>query len=162
MRCLFAVMFVLLLLSCKKETTAENPGSIYPEQAIGAIQNGAYTIANPDELAKSWAAKADEISGLTGFEIVKGKTEGDATEDFYMLVATTKDGTAKVASLLELRENKFYFGSTGHNDSESYVLIICKGQCDTGCLPVARIKRGMKSLICSFCVDCIKVEKGIY
>ncbi|AWH84990.1 hypothetical protein HYN59_07565 [Flavobacterium album] len=146
------------MLSCKKEGGTQNAGSIYPEQAVGMDNNGKYTIADEKALATAWEAKVEGKAKLTAFEIVKGTTEGDVAEDFYMLVARTEDGTAKVASLLELRGNKFYFGSEDHKGSESYLLVICRGECDGGCLPAVRKKDGVKHLICSSCADCEKNE----
>lgn len=159
MKCIFAVFLALVVLSCKKETAAAGSGSIYPEEAVGSNHNGTYTIADEKALAAAWEASVDGPEKLTAFEIVKGTTEGDVAEDFYMLVARTQDGTAKVASLLQLKGDKFYFGSEDHDGSESYLLVICKGECDGGCLPVARKKDGVKHLICSSCADCEKNEK---
>ncbi len=162
MRCLFAALLVFLLISCKKEADTADPGNTYPKQAVGTVNNGAYTITKPDEIKKSWETYLGGTFKLAGFEIVKGKTEGDAVEDFYMIVARTEDGAAKVASLLELKSDKFYLGSVDNEGPGAYRLVVCKGECDNGCLPVVMIRNGAENLICSSCADCEKNEIGVH
>lgn len=130
------------------------------KEVVGVDNDGVYTISNPEEIAASWEKSVS--AELTGFEIVKSKTEGDAVEDFYMLVARTEDGTSKVASLLEFKDNKFYFLSPKQESTGSHVLVICKGDCDEGCLPLVRVKSGNRYLICSSCAECLKGESTIY
>lgn len=159
MKRLFTVLLIFILISCKKEGSADISGSVPPGQAVASNEKGVLTVLDEDKIAKSWEGKMDGSIKLTAFEVVKGKTEGDKEEEFYMLVARTNDGAAMVASLLELRGNQFYFLSD--KDSESYVLVICKGECDGGCMPVAKNANGITRLICSSCADCEKNEIGV-
>jgi len=159
MKHLFAVLFVIVLISCKKGSGTDSTGTTDPGQAVAVNKNGVLSVVDEDKIASSWEANMNNGSRLTAFEVVKGKTEGDKEEEFYMLIARTDSGTAMVASLLELKEDKFYF-STG-KDTGSYVLVVCKGECEGGCLPVAKNANGITRLICSSCADCEKNEIGI-
>ncbi|WP_294822740.1 hypothetical protein [uncultured Flavobacterium sp.] len=161
MKCLFIVLFAFIVLSCKKEGSSQaTVGSIYPEEAVATTKNGVLTLLNEAVLSDSWEKRMDGVD-LVGFEVVKGRTEGDAAEDFYMVVARTEEGVM-VASLLEMRDNQFYFDTAGHEKAESYLLVVCKGACAEGCLPVVRITNGIKRIICSSCVDCAKNEVEVY
>ncbi|MGQ2982757.1 hypothetical protein [Flavobacterium sp.] len=159
MKHLFAVLFVFALISCKQGSGTDITGNADPEQAVAVNKNGVLSMVDEASIASSWESNMGDGSRLTAFEVVKGKTEGDTQEEFYMLVARTDKGTAMVASLLELKEDKFYFSSG--KDTGSYVLVICKGECEGGCLPVAKNANGTTRLICSSCADCEKNEIGV-
>lgn len=160
-------VFLILAFSCKNNTEKDAAtGDTYPLIAVGTNYNGDYEVNDPDALKKQWEAKLAEDSSfdkskidLQGFEIIKGKTEGDAAEDFYMLVARSADGITKVAALLELKDKDFYFEKQkGPNGKYVYFNIVCTGQCDKGCLPVVKLINGKKYLQCTDCLDCVKTE----
>ncbi len=160
MRTLLSLLFVLSIISCKKEDSKDIIGSIYPEEAVAASKDGAISLLDEGELSKSWEKRMDGAK-LSGFEVAKGKTEGDVAEDFYMVVARTDEGIM-VASLLEKKGDKFFFSTPGPEGGDSYLLVICKGECSGGCLPVVKSANGEKRVICSSCADCTKNELEVF
>lgn len=159
MKHLFIMFFVFFLFSCKNEDKA-TVGSIYPEEAAAIAKDGEIRLLDEAELQKSWEKRLEGMK-LTAFEVIKGKTEGEDGEDYYMVLARTEDGI-KVAALLEMRGDKFYFDASGQKDSESYLLVVCKGECDQGCLPAVKLAEGAKRIICSSCADCSKNEVEVF
>ena len=87
-------------------------------------------------------------------------TEGERTEEGYILQATTNDGMAKVAALIELKEGKFYFVENP-SAPRSYRITICTSNCETGCDPVVSIVNGEKALFCSSCPSCERIDSTI-
>ena len=135
------------------------------ETAVGEIYNGTITITNLDIIKDRWQT-ALHYQGrpvvLENFTIIKGVAEGDAPQDYYLLLATTKDKRLKTASLLTLKGSKFYFEKQEGAVGEVSLNILCSGECGEGCDPVVKINTGLKYLNCSHCLDCTKSEKGIY
>jgi hypothetical protein len=159
------LLLVLLFAACnsKSDTTKDNTTS-YLNQAVGTNVNDTYTITNLDTIKAEWEKSlqiklnsASKVE-LKGFEIIEAQTEGDATADYYILHSRTDDGRTRVAALLELKGDKFYFDLNQLDNSEAYNIVICKGECDQGCLPIVRVQNEVKHLICSSCVDCEKFD----
>ena len=152
-----ALLLLLLLQSCKK--TAEQPVVAYPDIVVGTLQNGSYTVTNVKEIQQEWEKAilhtGTGIKKLESFTIVKGKTQGDAVNDFYMLSARTTDGKTTMAALLVQKEHNFYF------DKINPVSVICTGECTNGCLPAALLKNGTVYLICGACASCVKTDVSL-
>lgn len=159
MKRLFTVFLFLLVLSCKNERGA-TVGSIYPEEAAAVVKDGAVKLLDEAELAGSWGKRTGGLK-LIAFEVIKGKTEDDAAEDYYMVLARTEEGI-KVAALLEMKGDKFYFDTAGQENAESYLLVVCKGACAQGCLPVVKLDNGILRIVCSACTDCSKKEVEVF
>lgn len=153
---LLAVLFVLLLASCKNDT-APKTGD-YPESIVGTAKGETYTATGTDVIKEHWEKALNEKGGnkhLVAFEIVKSKTQGDTVKDFFMIVAKCDDGHSTMAALLKKKGNEFYF------DKNNPVSIICTGECNGGCLPAANAKNGAVFLMCSSCADCIKTDHSL-
>lgn len=157
---LLIVLSVMLFVSCKNG--GETGNESYPRAVVGINNNGVYEISDLPLIKKNWESQIDDSEGkitLEAFEIVKGTTEGESVEDFYILIARSDDGTLKSSALLELRDNKFYFEKQSRPNSDDVFLnIVCKGNCDQGCFPAVKVVNGGRQLVCSNCPDCMKVE----
>lgn len=153
----FLIVFVLAGCSEKKKPVPA-PAAGYTSEVLGTTDGAKHTLLNTDDIRRHWQKvvkgmlMAKDNVELTGFEIRKTKTQGDAVQDCYLLAAQTEDGFIKVAALVELKDGKFYF-----EDPEDYKLMICQGECTGGCVPVAQVNGGKKSLICSPCLSCEKI-----
>jgi hypothetical protein len=158
MKRLFAIFFFLAVMSCKNEGGV-TVGSIYPEEAAAVSKDGVIKLLDQAELESSWGKRTGGLK-LLAFEVVKGKTDDTAPEDYYMVVARTEEGT-KVAALLEMKNDKFYFDTAGQN-AESYLLVVCKGACNEGCMPFVKLDNGVQRIVCSTCADCSKKEVEVF
>ncbi|TRW26408.1 hypothetical protein FMM05_03240 [Flavobacterium zepuense] len=147
----FVVLFLLIIgVSCKNETVPKE--SNYPENIVGTAQGESYTVTSADVIQPEWEKYlSDKSSSIETFEIIKGRTTGDAVKDFYMLVGKCKDGQT-IAALLDLKGNNFYFNQANP------VAVRCHGTCTGGCLPIATAIKGAVFLSCSPCADCIKTD----
>jgi len=151
------VFFVLLCTACKKEAPAEHSGK-YPEIVVATANGDVFTVANANIIKPQWElvlSKNSTAKTIQALEVVKGKTEGEAVKDFYMLIAKCNDGRTSMATLLEKKGNDFYF------DKSNPFTVICTGDCEGGCLPVAKYSMGSVNLVCSACGNCIKREHSI-
>ncbi len=157
---LLIVLSVLLFMSCKNEVGSDSES--YPRAVVGINNNGVYEISDLPLIKKNWESQLDDSDGkitLEAFEIVKGTTEGESVEDFYMLIARSNDGTLKSSALLELRDGKFYFEKQSRpNSNDVFLNVVCKGNCEQGCFPSVKVVNGGRQLFCSNCPDCMKVE----
>lgn len=164
-------LFLLLVFTAcntKNDGNDKKTEAEYFEDAAGTAKNGKYTVLSPDVLKIKWEtnlkkelAPVNDVE-LTGFEIIKGKTEGETTEDYYMLISKTADEFTKVAAVLELKDDKFYFKMREGGNVKSYQTIICRGKNQVACKPVVRVSEGLRDLVCSSNVDCEKIDCEIY
>ncbi|RWX03688.1 lipoprotein [Flavobacterium cerinum] len=164
-------LFLLLILTAcntKNDGNEKKTDTDYFEDVAGTAQNGKYTVLNPDILKIKWETNLkkelmplNDVE-LTDFEIIKGKTEGDAVEDYYMIISKTANEFTKVAALLELKDGTFYFKRREGGSVKSYQTIICRGKIQTACKPAVRINEGLMDLVCSSNVDCEKIDCEIY
>jgi len=161
MRHFIVALFLLIMTSCKNEKATGRVGSSYPENPVGSNKDGAYTLEDPKGLAKEWQTNIGGDIKLTGFEIIKSHVEGNPDKEFYMVMARTEDANTTAAALVRLKGDKFYFGREEKSNSDSYVIITCKGDCASGCLPVMMTNNGSDYLVCSPCADCAKDEKEV-
>lgn len=162
----YSIMVVLLILSCKNENSVKTLS--YAQEAVGEHNNGVFTITNEEVIKAEWesqlkAESSDSSSvNLEAFEIIKGKVEDDNSEDYFMLIARSNDGYTKAAALLELKEDKFYFQNVEGSDDDIYNYTVCRGDCNEGCMPVVKYSNKTKYIICSPCIDCMKIENNMY
>jgi hypothetical protein len=158
-KALLIVLFVLLAIACKKEATLAVTGS---EQPVGINNDGKFELTEIETLKEQWQLALGE-SGFHGrlenFSILKGTTQGDAREDYYILIARTGKGEVKTAAMLYLEDNNFYLEKQQGPETLVYVKIACKGLCGEGCDPVVQVNNGSRFLVCSPCIDCVKSEK---
>ncbi|WP_159800183.1 hypothetical protein [Flavobacterium sp. MK4S-17] len=170
------ILFTLSLLFIACKDTAGKAGNeaegeaglpaenSYLEKAVGKNDNGSYLITNIDVIKPAWEEalrNENAEDNINSFRIVKGKTEGDSVSDYYMLLAESKSSKSKIASLLTLKGNTFYFEKIDSVENGLGRFIICTGGCADGCLPSVKIVSGKKYLYCSACSDCTKIEKEI-
>ena len=164
MKCIIASVFMMFLfVSCKgeKEQNASHPDM---GLVVGKLENNNFELMNTKLIEKEWSErispKGESIS-FKGFEIIKGQTQGDSKDDFYMLYARTDDGITRAAALLTLVDGEFYFQKNETETGSIYTVIQCNGECSKGCLPIVIEKNGSKYLSCSPCDNCLKTEKSI-
>lgn len=157
---LLLVLTLLALTACKKEVTpVAVTGS---EQPVGIDNNGKYELADIDGIKAQWDIALGEsglYDKLEHFSIIKGTTQGDTQEEYYILLARTGKGEVKTAAMLYLEDNNFYLEKQQGPESLVYLKITCKGTCAEGCNPVVQVNSGNRFLVCSPCIDCVKSEK---
>ena len=159
----FFTILIVLLASCnsKSETSEAEKISSYLTDPVGTQNDALYTIINLKAIKKEWEARLDrDYSGiaLQDFRIIKGRTEGEAPQDYYILTARSADYKIITASLLTLKDSKFYFEGQHDNNSVVYPHIVCESSCNEGCEPVVKFQNGIRYLNCSPCLDCVKKE----
>lgn len=159
-KALFLFLTLIAAIACKKEATPVTvTGS---EQPVGIINKGKFEVAEIKAIREQWQIVLGE-SGFYGklenFSILKGITQGDTQEDYYILVAKTGKGEVKTAAMLYLEDNNFYLEKQQGPETLVYVKITCKGTCVEGCDPVVQVNNGNRFLVCSPCIDCVKSEK---
>ncbi len=107
--------------------------SIASAQAIGFIRNAQSRItANLDPIKKDWEKLLKDQSietVLTNFEIQSG-ADKETGKTYYMLLATNKDKTVKVARALRLTAGNLSFYK---NETKPWGVVVCSG-C-VGCAP---------------------------
>lgn len=163
----YTLLFMLILLAaCNSKTDNKAPQeheNTYTNQA-GEVRGDDFVILNPEIIKGRWEQSVQlSLSGsvsLKDFQIKKAITEGDGAEECYILQASTYDGMAKVAALLELREGKFYFVENP-GAPHSYRITICTSNCESGCDPVVNIVDGTKILFCSSCPSCERIDSTV-
>lgn len=153
------MLILIAVTACKKEMPVAVTGS---EQPVGINKSGKYELTNIEAIKEQWETALGE-SGFYGklehFSILKGITQGDAKEDYYILIAKTGKGEVKTAAMLYLEDNNFFLEKQQGPESLVYVKITCKGECAEGCDPVVQVNNGSRFLVCSPCIDCVKSEK---
>lgn len=164
-------LFLLLMITAcntKNDGNDKKVNADYFEDVAGTAQSGKYVVLNPEILKIKWETNLkkelmplNDVE-LTDFEIIKGKTEGAAAEDYYMIISKTANEFTKVAALLELKNNTFYFKRRKGGSVKSYQTVICRGKNQAACRPVVRINEGLMYLVCSSNVDCEKIDCEIY
>ena len=163
----YTLLFMLILLTaCNSKSdkkAQQEQADTYINQA-GEVKGDEFVISNLDIIRAQWEQSVQiSLSGtatLKDFTIKKVMTEGERTEEGYILQATTNDGMAKVAALIELKEGKFYFVENP-SAPRSYRITICTSNCETGCDPVVSIVNGEKALFCSSCPSCERIDSTI-
>lgn len=159
-RTLFFILILLVATACKKD--AAPVAVIGSEQPVGINNNGKFELTEIETIKEQWETVLGE-SGFYGklenFSILKGTTQGDAQEDYYILIAKTGKGEVKTAAMLYLEDNNFYLEKQQGPETLVYVKITCKGTCNEGCDPVVQVNNGNRFLVCSPCIDCVKSEK---
>ena len=154
--CFFALLF-FIIVSCKNK--AENDVDVdkvntesYVTEKVGYKNEDAYVVSNPGLIKKEWEENLlsqDIKVKLADIKIISGMVD-ETSEVFYMLIAKSEDGKTKTASLLVLKNDEFYF--------EIQPGVICRGNCEEGCDPKVVIQNNIKSMVCSPCSDCQKVD----
>jgi hypothetical protein len=165
---LSTISVLVLLISCqsKSEKDAHSSGrSVSLQVKVGENNNGEYTITYQDAIKENWEtrlAQKGKKADLKDFTIIKGVTEGDSAEPYYLLSANNADKKLRVAALLRLEGKTFHFiTNQDQHNSNFYSLIICEGSCETGCMPTVSSYGGTKYINCSSCADCRKNETEI-
>lgn len=165
MKCIIAsFLMVFLFVSCNGDKKQKDE---HPEDmglVVGKVEGNTFELMNTKRIEKEWSERVSpkgELITFKGFEIIKGKTQGDSKDDFYMLYARTDDGATRVAALLTLLDGEFYFQKNETDTGSIYTVIQCNGDCAEGCLPIVIDKNGNKHLSCSPCDNCLKTEKSI-
>lgn len=163
-----SISVLVLLLSCqsKSEKDAQSShGNDNLQVMVGTNNNGEYIVTYQDAIKHDWESRLAEKGKtviLVDFKIVKGVTEGDSAEPYYLLSANNANNKIRVAALLKLHNKNFYFISNKdpHN-SDFYSITICEGSCEAGCMPIVSNYGGAKFINCSSCADCRKNETEI-
>lgn len=166
----FGLFLLLMFTACntKNNGNVEKTEADYFEDVAGVVQNGKYIVSSPDALKIKWETNLKkELMPLNDvelvkFEIIKGKTEDAAAEDYYLLVSKTANEFTKVAALLQLKDGKFYFEKKKGGNVKSYQTVICRGENKIACKPIVRINDGFRDLVCSSNIDCEKIDCEIY
>lgn len=159
---------LVLIASCqsKPEDDAENLTrkiSHKVEDQVGLNNNGEFVVTNREAIQDDWEFRLSDKGKtvkLQDFKIVKGVTEGDAAETYYLLQANNADNSIKTAALLKFEGEKFYIESPEHSE-DSYFLLICESNCESGCNPMVKKYNGTKYLNCSSCTGCRKIDTEI-
>lgn len=160
-------VFVLLLTACNSKsdnTSATLNDNDYFQVEIGKNENGRFTITQLEPIKQDWESRLNNNGNrltLTEFKIVKAYTTDESPVEYYLLIANSKDGRLRTASLLNLKGNSFFIDTRKDNGALSYSNIVCEGNCNEGCLPVVSIHNGTRYLNCSQCVECVKKETEI-
>ena len=163
----YTLLFMLILLTAcnsKSEKKAhEEQADTYIHQA-GEVKGNEFVISNLDIIKSQWEQSIQlSLNGtatLKDFQIKKVITEGEREEEAYIFQATTNDGVAKVAALIELKGEKFYFVENP-GAPRSYRITICTSNCEKGCDPVVSIVGGEMALFCSSCPSCERIDSTI-
>lgn len=117
-------------------------------QKVGQIKNGYPTITeNMDFLKKAWENMLIErktSAELVNFEIISGKFEKSG-ESYYLIVASNKSKTLKIATKLVLDKNRFSI----KNVSLLSDTCTCSG-CRDGCNPTVKPDG---NFMCTACID---------
>ncbi|MGV3460404.1 MAG: hypothetical protein ACO1N9_08125 [Flavobacterium sp.] len=154
------LLLCIVMFSCKNEVLKPgNTRTHYLTDVVGNAKDGKFEVTNAKAIKEAWesAKISDSVSGeISGFEIVHGLTEGDAKEEYYLLVATNKAGNVRTAAPLVLKGESFYFEEPGQ--TSAYLKTTCKSGCVDACNPVMKIAEGSRYLVCSPCADCRKVD----
>ena len=165
---LFGILVLLIIIAVACNTKQEEPVTThqsYMQDPVGINKDGAYRVTNLEVIKGDWESKLPIVSQgvkLVDFRIEKGITTGDEAKEFYILIARTADKKLKAASLLELKEGKFYFDLSHATAHDSYGNIVCIGECVEGCDPAVSFYNGTKYLNCSACATCIKKESEMH
>lgn len=158
MKTLIASLFAFLLLFSCKEEKSEFEQMESHNVAVGKIANGEILMEDIAAIKQKWEkAVEQETKGakLEGFEIVKGTPENNPGGEYYMLLARTDDGSVMTSALLKLDSDKLFLASNGEGDMP---LVICKGLCSKGCMPIVTASEGELYINCTPCLDCTKKE----
>jgi hypothetical protein len=158
---LLFILALLLVLSCKEQGNKSVTDS-YLDQPVGINNDGKFEITNLNVIKDQWQAalKSEHYDEqLTNFTIKKSLTQGEAQQDYYILLGKNDKGTIKTAAILNLKGNKFYFEKQEGAESLVYLKILCAGDCPSGCDPVVNVVNNKKFLICTPCEDCFKADK---
>lgn len=156
---------IVLAVACnskQEEPTVNVKGLNNIQSPVGHIKNGSYKIYSGKEIKSKWQSRlfGTNKESLAGLKIIKGITTGDRQEEYYMLVANSK--TSRVAALLTLKEGKFYFQDQGGSEPDNtYLSIVCQGECSNGCDPYVTLYGDIMYLNCSPCGECVKKETEI-
>lgn len=162
------ITLLVLIASCQSKTEDDAEAKTHTishkvEDQVGVIDNGHFIVTHQEAIQKDWEyrlAYKNKTTKLKDFKIVKGVTEGDAAETYYLLCATSEDSNIKTAALLKTENGKFYF-EFPQNSEHSYHMIICEGNCESGCIPIVKMYNNTKYLNCSSCSDCWKSDAKI-
>lgn len=169
---LTGLILLLVVISCntKKEELpiAPVPDVSYVFKPVGVRKGVEYSVGK-DSVTYKWAAGAKKILGLSDsisfsdFNIVKVKTQGEAKESCYLLMAKFSGKPGAIASVLHLEEDVFYFDRLEEGGNTGVQVIICKGSCgEEACYPIVVVNDKRKKLICSTCTECDKNVSLIY
>lgn len=155
-----AAFFLLLCISfiaCKNEAPQPAGNDTYLTEVVGTAHGGKFVVTNGKAIKQGWqTSPVTDTIDIAEFEIVHGLTEGDAKEEYYLLVAKNKAGDTRTAVPLTLKNEKFYFEEPGQ--TTTYLKTTCKGGCIDACQPIIKVAEGARYLICSPCRDCRKME----
>lgn len=149
------VLFSIVLFSCNGEKKYGKPN--YLKDSVGKVENGKFIVTNAEAIKAAWTSMPGNAEEFYSFDIVHGLTQGDAEEEYYLLLSKNKGGDVKTAAMLVLRDNKFYFEEPA--EISAYIRITCSGECTDDCNPVVKISEGNRYLLCSSCPECRKVER---
>jgi hypothetical protein len=163
---LAGLLFILVIVSCTSKKEKEHDEVESKRITIGPIgvnNNGEYRIIGIDTISQKWSAQLKESFRLSDgvsfseFKIVKTATQGDAVTDAYLLLTHTADNRSSIATILDLKEDGFYFYVTSRNEAVASQVIMCnsinEGQ---DCMPVIILHNNEKKLICPSDSDCEK------
>ena len=156
-------LFTFFFVACKNEPKENHVARVktksYLESSIGVKVDDKYKVNQPDTVKKYWELKlrSEGIrTNLSDFEIITSTVEG-TSDIVYLLLAMSEDNSLSMASLLKLEGGEFYFDI--HDSSHN--ITICEGKCDAGCEPVVSVFEGKKSINCSPCAECLKLQSEI-
>ena len=159
---IFAVLFVAF--GCKKAEPADITVSRknYLDKVVATLREGKFEINDVAAIRDAWQSQLNSQqvdARLVSLQVVQGITIGDAAQPYFLLLGRNEKGTVRTASPLVIEGNRLYFEQQqGEDDMVSYN-ITCLGEgCTEGCEPQLRISNGVRSLICSACPECTKVE----
>lgn len=155
MKKLFVLLiFFFIALSCND--VKKSAGTNYLKEVVGKIDGEKLIVTNAEAIKAAWLSSGSASDELHTFEIIKGITQGDTGEEYYLLLSKNEEGDIKTGAMLILKEGKFYFEEPA--EISAYIKITCSGKCTDGCNPAVKISEGNKYLVCSQCADCVKVE----
>jgi hypothetical protein len=152
----FAIVLVVLLISCKQSDTQADSsnGGPYPAVVVSTLHKGIYeAVPHADIIKQEWAKKLEPGNTITDLKIVKSKITGNKQLDFYMLVATAGPDKTTMATLLTEKNGALYF------EQESGIITLCSSKCPDGCQPYGIWQNGKIRIVCSPCPECLKTEE---
>jgi hypothetical protein len=155
MKCFVYVLAVALLLAGCKKTEAETPPqNPYPHIVVGVEKGGVFVVENEKLIEEEWQKKTIAAGlDIAGFKIVKAKSEGEV-RDFYMLLATTSQGTQFAAVLAEEKGQLFF-------DESSNIITSCRSKTGEKFRIGGISTEGHIRLYCADCTECEKTEGNI-
>lgn len=164
---IYSLVITLLFAAagCKNEgsTQIEMSRKNYLDKVVATLKGGKFVINDPAIIRDAWQAQLNSqqaATDLVSLEVVQGITIGDAARPYFLLLGRNAKGTVRTASPLVQEGNRLYFEQQeGENDMVCYNITCLGESCTEGCEPLLRISNGVRSLICSACPECTKVER---